>query len=661
VQRLRDRRVVGPERRLADRQRPPVDLLGLVEATAMPGDVRQRVQALGQLRGVAEQPLADRHGPGRQRLGRLVVAADVEERRQRVQRAGQGQLVVRLALADREGVLEQRLRGVVEPEHHVHATDRLRERGLGARLPAQRLDLLRALVEDLAGGDRVAARLARIRDLEEADEEFGDLPGRRRLLAGAIPLARDPRRLDGRHHRERDEQHQQARRDAHADPMPPHELACAVGRARRPGADRLVAEIPAEIVGELGRGPVAPSAVLVERLHRDPVEVAAKLGRQPAGGRAPAACGVRGGLRVGRAHPRARTRRLVLADSTEDLLEAPAPQLLRLERQHADEQLVHEHAQGVDVGARVDLVARELCLLGAHVLRRPDQLAVLGEERALGETLGRRLGDAEVDDLRHRPVVPHGHQDVARLDVAVDDGLLVGVLEPFAHLHEQLEPGPRAQPLPVAVVGDGHAVHVLHDEERTAVLRGARIEDARDVGMVHHRERLALRLEPRDDLLRLQSAAHDLQRDPPADRAQLVSQVDLAHPALADLLERPVVTDLVRDLRGRRRVAEGRGLSCRRGRLVVEQRLQMAEQLAIFAAGILQEDGPRLRVELESAAEEPSDLLETFAVHGPGDEDTRSCSRPTGLGSAGRVTAPAGAGRTIRPRGPGARGSGRCA
>ena len=82
----------------------------------------------------------------------------------------------------------------------------------------------------------------------------------------------------------------------------------------------------------------------------------------------------------------------------------------------------------------------ELGLLRAHVLRRADQLAVLGEERLLGQPLLGRLGDAEVDDLGHRLAVVQRDQDVGRLEVAVDDPLLVGVLDGLADLDEQLQP-----------------------------------------------------------------------------------------------------------------------------------------------------------------------------------------------------------------------------
>ena len=51
-----------------------------------------------------------------------------------------------------------------------------------------------------------------------------------------------------------------------------------------------------------------------------------------------------------------------------------------------------------------------------------------------------RLGHAEVDHLGHRLAVVERDQDVGRLDVAVDDALLVGVLDRLADRDEQLQP-----------------------------------------------------------------------------------------------------------------------------------------------------------------------------------------------------------------------------
>ena len=71
----------------------------------------------------------------------------------------------------------------------------------------------------------------------------------------------------------------------------------------------------------------------------------------------------------------------------------------------------------------------------------------------------------------HRHAVVERHQDVGGLQVAVDDPLLVGVLHGAADEHEQLQPFPDREPLPVAILGDGQAADQLHDEVGPARLR----------------------------------------------------------------------------------------------------------------------------------------------------------------------------------------------
>ena len=64
-----------------------------------------------------------------------------------------------------------------------------------------------------------------------------------------------------------------------------------------------------------------------------------------------------------------------------------------------------------------------------------------GEERLVGEPLAARgLGDAEVNHLGHRHAVVDGDENVRGLDVAVNDALLVRVLDGLANLDEQVEP-----------------------------------------------------------------------------------------------------------------------------------------------------------------------------------------------------------------------------
>ena len=58
--------------------------------------------------------------------------------------------------------------------------------------------------------------------------------------------------------------------------------------------------------------------------------------------------------------------------------------------------------------------------------------------------------------------------------------------------------------------------------------------------MVHHRQRLALGFEARDDLLRVHAQLDDLERDAPLHRLRLLRHPDRAQAALADLLQQLV-------------------------------------------------------------------------------------------------------------------------
>ncbi len=95
-----------------------------------------------------------------------------------------------------------------------------------------------------------------------------------------------------------------------------------------------------------------------------------------------------------------------------------------VERHRAGEALVEDDAERVDVGARVDLAA-VVDLLGRHVLRRPDECALLRE--LLGAVfVADDFDDPEIDDFVVVFSVARRHQDdVRRLQVAVDDPLRV--------------------------------------------------------------------------------------------------------------------------------------------------------------------------------------------------------------------------------------------
>ena len=79
--------------------------------------------------------------------------------------------------------------------------------------------------------------------------------------------------------------------------------------------------------------------------------------------------------------------RLDFFDQPQDFLEGGVFELLLFERRGAGEQLVEDDAEGIDVGAGIDVEVVELGLLGAHVERRADHQAVSRVERVLGQRL----------------------------------------------------------------------------------------------------------------------------------------------------------------------------------------------------------------------------------------------------------------------------------
>ena len=144
-------------------------------------------------------------------------------------------------------------------------------------------------------------------------------------------------------------------------------------------------------------------------------------------------------------------KRVLLANRPPNLVHARLPQGLAVERQRPDEQLVKQHAERIHVAARVHVDGRHLRLLRAHVLGRAEEPPDLSEQRPLGQRLGNRLRDAEVDDARDGTVVGNRDEHVRRLQVPVDDAFLVRVLDAVAELDEQLQPLADRQTLAVAI------------------------------------------------------------------------------------------------------------------------------------------------------------------------------------------------------------------
>ncbi len=117
------------------------------------------------------------------------------------------------------------------------------------------------------------------------------------------------------------------------------------------------------------------------------------------------------------------------------------------------------------------------------------------------------------------------------------------VMQRLAHLDEQLQALDGAEIVLVAELGDGHALHQLHDEVRPAGFGRAAVEHLGDVRVVHHRQRLPLGLEAAHHLPRVHPQLDDLEGDATLHRFALFGHVNNAKAAFADFLQQLVTTD----------------------------------------------------------------------------------------------------------------------
>lgn len=205
--------------------------------------------------------------------------------------------------------------------------------------------------------------------------------------------------------------------------------------------------------------------------------------------------------------------------------------------------LVQDHAQGVHVRARVDVVDARLGLFRRHVLGSAHHLQPRRHDRLVRQRACQRLGDAKVDHLGRVPILKIGHEHVRRLQVAVHHALVVRMLHRLADGDEELEPRARGEPVFIAIVRDRGPAHQLHHEVRAAALRDTAVEDPRDARMVHQRERLPLRLETRHDLPRFHVPMQQFECHPPNHGLALFRLPNRAEATLPELLQQPIPAD----------------------------------------------------------------------------------------------------------------------
>ena len=274
------------------------------------------------------------------------------------------------------------------------------------------------------------------------------------VLLGAQKSANGQREPGQQRH-----QHGGARQDGQA--VFAGELLQPIGGARRPGNDRFVVEMPLEVGRQAVGRLVTSAAILFQALHHNPVQVAPEQMDQPGRfDRTP--FGRRGQALAGEGRQlRARADRLLLPDRLDHRVQSLRHQFLGVEGGAAGQQLVEQHPQAIDVAARINVQPAHLRLLRAHVGRRAHELVQLRVNRRIRQAAFGGFGNAEINHLGHGHAVEERDEDVGRLDVPMDNPLLVGVLDGLADVDEQVEPLPGAEVGLIAVVGDADAADQL--------------------------------------------------------------------------------------------------------------------------------------------------------------------------------------------------------
>ena len=203
--------------------------------------------------------------------------------------------------------------------------------------------------------------------------------------------------------------------------------------------------------------------------------------------------------------------------------------------------LVEHDAEREEIASRIERILTNA--FGRHVVRGTQRPA--GDGRSV-ERRRREIGEADApgqSEIEHLHVAGPADEDVARLDVPVDDAARVRGGERSRDRRADVDDPRRVERLPKHEPLQIHPVEQFHHDERTLSVL-ANLEDRADVRMLQLRDDLRLAPEPTHGV-RISGGFVRQQFDGDVPwPCQVLGLVDHAHAAAPDGLDQPVMRDL---------------------------------------------------------------------------------------------------------------------
>ncbi len=314
-------------------------------------------------------------------------------------------------------------------------------RGLDQRVDAGRLRIIVDERPDRAGLNELAQHQTGLRRLGD-----GLAAGRN----GLMPLVENARRTA-------DQDQRQERRESRRNGIPPAPAPAAGERSDRAGQYGPTVLETLQVSRQRQGGRVAARRLLFQTLQADRFEVA----------------------RHGRVE-QARADRLGVQNLPKRL-----HCRIRPKRRPPGQELVQNRSQAVDIGTPVDDRRSRLGLLGGHVTGRAEhrtRMRVALRVQLLGQAEVGDLGDA----ILNRRLRSSSQQDIRRLEVAVDDSPLVGIVHGFGQNLDDRSGTPSRQWSAMEAVRQALAVDILQGDEGPSG-RLADFVNLDDVGMLQPR------------------------------------------------------------------------------------------------------------------------------------------------------------------------------